>query len=282
MSRTTKRGIDFSGWATNIFDDEGSPIEELLEAQGWNGFGVYFFLCQRAYSTDGYFCRWEYKNAITTARKMGGGIKPDAVRQVVSLCLRIGLFDKDLFARESILTNKTIQRHYMFAIEKRSDNGRTVNPDFWLLDEEETKSYILFSSKSHSLPEDSHSLPENSHSLPEYLTKESKGKQSKAKESTVQESTVKESDSVGEADRCAASPNSFNSLAEVYGKDNVRDYEQRFDNWKAKKGCYIKVDKWSVIAKWLKQDAITKPQNTSSFDMDEVMQQIINQYNDLS
>ena len=175
MSGKAKQGLDWAGWDTHIFDDD-TRIDELIDAQGWTGFGIYFYLCQKAYATDGYFYRWTYANAPTTARKMGAGIKSDTVRQVVSLCLQIGLFDKGLFDRESILTNRDIQERYMTAIEKRSATGRTINPDYWLLSSENTKAYII-------IPENRQSLPENAYSLPENATKESKAKQSKVKES---------------------------------------------------------------------------------------------------
>lgn len=74
---------------------------------------------------------------------MSGGIKSDTVNQVVKLCLRIGLFDNGLFDRESILTNKMMQERYMYAIEKRSVRGRTINRLYWLLKTEETKAYIV-------------------------------------------------------------------------------------------------------------------------------------------
>lgn len=103
---------------------------------------------------------------------MSGGIKSDTVNQVVKLCLRIGLFDNGLFDRESILTNKMMQERYMYAIEKRSVRGRTINRLYWLLKTEETKAYIV-------IPENEHNLSENEHNLSENDTKKSKVKESK-------------------------------------------------------------------------------------------------------
>ena len=177
VSGKPKQGLDWAGWDTHIFDDD-TRIDELIDAQGWTGFGIYFYLCQKAYATDGYFYRWTYANAPTTARKMGAGIKSDTVRQVVSLCLQIGLFDKGLFDRESILTNKDMQERFMIAVEKRSAAGKTVNGNYWLLSPENTKAYII-------IPQNRQSLPENAYSLPENATKESKVKERKVKESKV-------------------------------------------------------------------------------------------------
>ena len=138
----------------------------LIDAQGWDGFGVFFWICTKAYATNGYYYEWrEETSAATIAKRMSGGIKSDTVNQVVKLCLRIGLFDNGLFDRESILTNKMMQERYMYAIEKRSVRGRTINRLYWLLKAEETKAYIV--------------IPENEHNLSENDTKKSKVKESK-------------------------------------------------------------------------------------------------------
>lgn len=165
MAGQPKRGLDFAAWDVHLFDDD-ERFDVLIDAQGWDGFGVFFWICTKAYATNGYYYEWrEETSAATIAKRMSGGIKSDTVNQVVKLCLRIGLFDNGLFDRESILTNKMMQERYMYAIEKRSVRGRTINRLYWLLKTEETKAYIV--------------IPENEHNLSENDTKKSKGKESK-------------------------------------------------------------------------------------------------------
>lgn len=165
MAGQPKRGLDFAAWDVHLFDDD-ERFDVLIDAQGWDGFGVFFWICTKAYATNGYYYEWrEETSAATIAKRMSGGIKSDTVNQVVKLCLRIGLFDNGLFDRESILTNKMMQERYMYAIEKRSVRGRTINRLYWLLKTEETKAYIV--------------IPENEHNLSENDTKESKVKKSK-------------------------------------------------------------------------------------------------------
>lgn len=375
MSKLPKKGLDYAGWSTNIFDNESSPIDNLIDEHGWVGFAVYFYLCQRAYSTNGYYYEWQFENAPSTARHMSCGMTSEIVRDTVALCLEVGLFDKALFEEYGILTNCTIQERYMYAIEKRKASGRTVYGKYWLLTPNETKSYILFMENEiaeaeceNSLPENSDMLPEksdlnlkNSVTLPANGTKESKGKESKANQSKLQYSTVKEStrQDLGFADQTAATPpiisskndlddnewvisekgisnenqsvfgdNAKNSndnadksgnntselctktderysntcnlnnnkavssdsgsakdeppvtekqLCKQYGRDNVNTYVQRFENWKIKKGITAHLDKWRIIAKWLKADGVKKPDN-SSFDPDDVMEMIMAQY----
>lgn len=172
MAGQPKRGLDFAAWDVHLFDDD-ERFDVLIDAQGWDGFGVFFWICTKAYATNGYYYEWrEETSAATIAKRMSGGIKSDTVNQVVKLCLRIGLFDNGLFDRESILTNKMMQERYMYAIEKRSVRGRTINRLYWLLKTEETKAYIV-------MPENEHNLSENEHNLSENDTKKSKVKESK-------------------------------------------------------------------------------------------------------
>lgn len=172
MAGQPKRGLDFAAWDVHLFDDD-ERFDVLIDAQGWDGFGVFFWICTKAYATNGYYYEWrEETSAATIAKRMSGGIKSDTVNQVVKLCLRIGLLDNGLFDRESILTNKMMQERYMYAIEKRSVRGRTINRLYWLLKTEETKAYIV-------IPENEHNLSENEHNLSENDTKKSKVKESK-------------------------------------------------------------------------------------------------------
>ena len=178
MSGKPKQGLDWGGWDTHLIDDD-ARIDKLIDAQGLGAFTIYWYLCQKAFATDGYFYRWTYDNAATTAKKLGGGTKSETIKQVVSLCLQIGLFDNGLFDREGILTNKDIQERYMIAVGNRSASGRTVSANCWLLSQDETKAYIIVLKNR----ENHHSLSENAHSLPKNATKESKVKESKVKES---------------------------------------------------------------------------------------------------
>lgn len=236
MARKPKRSIDFAGWRTDIFEND-TKIDALIEAQGWIGFAIYFYLCQKAYASDGYFYRWSYANAATTARRMGGGIGSETIRQVVGLCLQIGLFDKRLFDRESILTSKGIQRHYIIAIQKRA--FKEVEEKLWLLNEEESESVIV-------VPESVDSLPENGDSLPENTTKESKVKESKGKESKEEETAAP-----------SHAPSAHDALVYDYGSENVERYTERVRSWYAEKGKSLP-DPDATVRKWLEQDGVQK------------------------
>lgn len=178
MSGKPKAGISYAGWNTDIFEND-TKIDELIDAQGWIGFSIYFYLCQRAYASDGYFYRWSYANAATTARRMGGGIRAETIKAVVATCLQIGLFERSLFDRVGVLTSKGIQRRYVEAIQKRS--YKRVDQNIWLLNVEESKGLDVCILNGDSLPEDGDSLPEDA---PKSKSNKSKLYQSKSNETT--------------------------------------------------------------------------------------------------
>ena len=178
--RPPKKGIDYAGWSVSIFDND-TKIDKLLDAHGWCGFGIYFYLCQRAYGGEGYFYQWGYDDCASTSRKMGGGIGSGTVREAVGYCLQIGLFDQGLFDRWGVLTSRGIQRRYWEVVKAR--DVRTVISDYWLLQDEECKGLIKLPLNS-DLSERNTNFPAGNSNSPRRNTnypaiKESKGKESK-------------------------------------------------------------------------------------------------------
>lgn len=139
MSGIPKVGIDYAGWAVDIFDND-TKIDKLLDSKGWIGFSVYFFLCMKAYGTDGYFYKWCYDDCASTARKMGSGISANTVKETVDYCLQISLFDKRRFVEWGILTSKGIQRRYWNVVRNR--RVKKVYLEFWLLGDHECSGLV--------------------------------------------------------------------------------------------------------------------------------------------
>ena len=191
MSGRPKQGIDYAGWSVNIFDGD-TKIDKLLDAQGWIGWSIYFYLCQMAYKFDGYFYRWAYDDSASTARRMGGGIGSGTVEETVRFCLQIGLFDQGLFDEWSILTSRGIQRRFLAAIQGR--RVKTVIEDYWLLGKEESKGLDLCAQNGHPKAEHSHLHLADDHL---HAANATKGKESKGKESKGKESKGKDEESSG-------------------------------------------------------------------------------------
>lgn len=177
MAGKPKQGIEYAGWSVTMFDSD-DKIDLLLDACGWDGFGIYFYLCTRAFGGDGYYYRWGFASCASTARRMGGGIGSNTVKETVGHCLRIGLFDKGLFDRWGILTSRGIQRSYWRVLAGR--RSKVVYREYWLLADDECQGLIKISLESnHDLAND-HVQPANDDTQ---LANEGKN-------STVQYSTV--------------------------------------------------------------------------------------------
>lgn len=175
MAGKPRRRLEYAGWNTDIFDND-TKIDKLLDAQGWIGFCIYFFLCQKAFSSDGYFYRWCFDDSATTARKMGCGIGAGAVEETVNYCLRIGLFDKRLFDRWNVITSKGIQRSYWAVAKNRRD--KTVYQELWLLEKSESDGVVFVRLKTEMSGANDHLSAANSHlsATNEIVVKESKVK----------------------------------------------------------------------------------------------------------
>lgn len=183
--RPPKKGIDYGGWSVDIFDNE-PKFDKLLDAQGWQGFGVYFFLCQRAYGGEGYFYKWCYDDCATTARKMGGFMGAGTVKEAVGYCLQVGLFDERLFVRWGVLTSRGIQKRYNEVIKGR--NVRQVITEYWLLHDDENCEGLIKSSLNTNLSEGNTDYRDGNSNFETGngdfgSIKESKGKENKGKES---------------------------------------------------------------------------------------------------
>jgi hypothetical protein len=130
MARPPKAGIDYAGWDTSIFDTD-DKIDALIDSQGIAGFTVYFYLCQKAYATNGYYLSWGCNQAASVSRRLGKGCSATLVQNVVEICLRVCLFDRELYESHAILTSRGIQRRY-WAVKK--DRSRNEMPtEYWLL-----------------------------------------------------------------------------------------------------------------------------------------------------
>lgn len=188
MAGKPKKRIDYAGWSVDMFSND-PKMDKLLDAHGWVGFGIYFYLCQMAFGGEGYYYEWGYDLCASTARKMGGGVGAGTVKETVDYCLHIGLFDKGLFDRWGVLTSRGIQKSYLVVLKSKNRKGTEIYKEYWLLDTSKKEDYQgvvficknkpLFGVNSDSLGENGQSLGVNSDSLTQ---EESRVKESKVKQ----------------------------------------------------------------------------------------------------
>lgn len=228
MAGKPKKRIDYAGWSVDIFSND-VKIDKLLDAHGWTGFGIYFYLCQMAFGGEGYYYEWGYDLCASTARKMGGGVGAGTVKETVDYCLQIGLFDKGLFDGWGVLTSRGIQKSYLVVLKSKNRKGTEIYKEYWLLDTSKKGDYqgVVFIRKNKPpLVVNSDSLGENGQPLVvniDSLTQE---------ESKVKESKVKQRERLRRIeDFISAYPKDCNRhLTETAYCDLVKDGVETEDN----------------------------------------------------
>ena len=230
MAKTRRVKLDYVGWSVDLFDSD-TKIDKLLDAQGWSGFGIYFYLCMRAYGSEGYFYRWCYDDCATTARRMGGGIGSGTVKETVGYCLQIGLFDKGLFDRWGILTSKGIQRKYWEVMRRRED--KRVTSEFWLIGDETDG--VIF-------------VPQNS----DFTAFDPKGKKRKVEEKKVEERTSapapepNQRRKYGEYGWVQLTEKEYERLLDQYGQQTIDFYIRYIDESAQLTGNKNKWKDWNL------------------------------------
>ncbi len=267
-----KCGLDYYSHYIGMTKD--SKLRKIRKQYGSTGVDVWLAVLDLIYSDKGYYIPYGDENEIDdvtwkVSDYVKGKYAPDVttVEEIIESLVACGLFSGDLF-KLGILSSKRIQlQYYASTVERKAVE---VIPEYWIVSLDEMKklsersSILRFFSNRPNI-EDNRPISEENHPN----TEQSKVNKSKVKESEVNAAVPAAS---------PPAPDLKSQLIEVYGSENVTNYEQRFDKWKAKKGGKIKADKYSTIAEWLRQDGVTKSRNKSSFDIDKTMTSIMNRY----
>lgn len=263
-----KYGLDYYSHYIGMTKD--SKLRPIRKKFGSAGVDVWLAVLDLIYSDKGYYIPYGNENEIDNVTwcvsdYVKGKYAPDvaAVEEIIESLVACGLFSGDLF-KLGILSSKRIQlQYYASTVERKAVE---IIPEYWLVSLDEMKklsersSILRFFSDQPNIGDD---RPIGEDNRPN--TEQSKVNKSK----------------VNKSEPCAGTPAApppapvvKEQLTELYGSENVADYERRFDNWRAKKGGNIRADKYRTIAEWLRQDGVTKPRDTSSFVMDAVMDNI--------
>jgi nucleoside diphosphate kinase len=113
MARPQKEGVDYFPVVCQ-FDDK----VKLIQAEfGLIGLGVLIRLWQKIYGGKGYYTAWSNDVALVFASECG--VSANVVKEIISACMRRGLFDRQKFDDYHILTSEGIQERYAEATERR-------------------------------------------------------------------------------------------------------------------------------------------------------------------
>ena len=107
MGRNKKIGLDYFPFDIDFFQD--LRIRKLIKYQGGKAVTVYALLLCYIYK-QGYYMRWDEELPFFVSEQTG--FEEAYIREVIKCCLVIGLFSKELYDSEKILTSKGIQERY--------------------------------------------------------------------------------------------------------------------------------------------------------------------------
>jgi len=107
MGRNKRNGFSFFPFDVDFFQD--IKIRKLIKYQGSDAVTVYTLLLCLIYKS-GYYMRWDEELPFIVSEQTG--LKEAHIQEVFNSCLNLGLFSKDLFEREKIITSIGIQERY--------------------------------------------------------------------------------------------------------------------------------------------------------------------------
>lgn len=180
MARPLKSGFDYFPFDVGFF--RSLKIRATIGRFGKGGALLYIYLLALIYDENGYYIN--YNDDLIDIAAADLQMRPEEIGQVINFFCKRSLFDNKLFTTDKVLTSAGIQKRYQLMAKKRAKNNKvTVNEKFWILDENETQSFIqvrLISDKSKKYNGYSE---KNSFNSPKNNTKKSKEKESKVNKS---------------------------------------------------------------------------------------------------
>ena len=107
MSRTQKKGLEYFPMDIDMFSD--LKIRKLIKYQGGKAISIYALLLCNIYK-HGYYLEWDDELPFICSEL--SGFDEAYISEVIKTCLSLGLFSKELFDKEHVLTSRGIQERY--------------------------------------------------------------------------------------------------------------------------------------------------------------------------
>lgn len=112
-----KTGLD--SFPINVTN--GDNVDKLIKEYGYEGHAFLIAICQKIFAGEGYYIQWDERVCtdfvLFTLHRNAKVI--NKVSDIVSFCLRRGIFSSAQFEEHGILTSQDIQEFYIHATKKR-------------------------------------------------------------------------------------------------------------------------------------------------------------------
>lgn len=138
MARPRKKGNVYFPFDVDFFGDR--KIKEVRGKYGTDGVTLYIYLLCAIYE-EGYYLQVD--SGFNYVASYDLGMSDDKIGQMLNFLCERSLFDDKLFASDKVLTSRGIQQRFQEMVRTRAvKTGIEVNKSFWLLEEDETESFI--------------------------------------------------------------------------------------------------------------------------------------------
>lgn len=127
MPRKIKKGLDYFPFDIDLFSD--IKIRKLIKCQGAKAIAVYACLLCNIYR-DGYYMMWDRALPFVVSESLG--VDEAFVGEVIECCVRLDLFDANMFRNKQVLTSRGIQQRYLRELSKLRRAGNVS--EYSLLD----------------------------------------------------------------------------------------------------------------------------------------------------
>lgn len=107
MGRNRKIGLDYFPMDVDFFQD--IRIRKLIKYQGGKAVTVYALLLCIIYK-QGYYMRWDEELPFIISEQTG--FEEAYIQEVFKCCLVVGVFSKELYESDKVITSKGIQERY--------------------------------------------------------------------------------------------------------------------------------------------------------------------------
>ena len=134
MAKPKDEGFPYSQQDTNIYFEP--KIRMLLSKFGCDGYCVWDYIKQAAYSEHGYFVEWNEDRQELTAADLT--LSAEKTGLIVAYLLKRSLLISKSFNGITVLTSHGVQKRFQNMAKSAKREYYTFYPEIWLLSEEET------------------------------------------------------------------------------------------------------------------------------------------------
>ena len=181
MARPVKEGLSYFPFDVDFFSDR--KIKILKSRYGADGITLYMYLLCEVYKSNGYYLETDDDFLYIISDDLN--MSYEKIRQIMNFLLERSLFDDTLFKSDKVLTSIGIQRRFQEAIKSRASKRTVEITKFWLLEKNETQSFIKVNPNPNKSENNSNKSENNPSKSEINDTKKSKVNKNKVKESKV-------------------------------------------------------------------------------------------------